>query len=67
MLLPFLILVVRRYGRDFQAMADIVGNKTVQQCRNFFMNHRKKYSLDHVLEEYRAERERRGDDARQAH
>ena len=52
---------VRRYGRDFQAIADIVG-KTVQQCRNFFMNYRKKFDLDQVVEEYRARvgRQRKG-------
>jgi hypothetical protein len=52
------IKVVRRYGRDFQAMADIVG-KSVPQCRNFFMNNRKKYNLDQVCEEYRSECEKR--------
>jgi hypothetical protein len=51
-------VVVRRYGRDFQAMADIVG-KSVPQCRNFFMNNRKKYNLDQVCEEYRSECEKR--------
>ena len=43
---------VRRYGKDFQAMADVLQNKTVSQCRNFFVNHRKRYDLQEVLEEY---------------
>lgn len=46
---------VRRYGKDFQAMADVLQNKTVSQCRNFFVNHRKRYDLQEVLEEYETE------------
>ena len=36
-------------------MADVLQNKTVSQCRNFFVNHRKRYDLERVLEEYEAE------------
>lgn len=46
---------VRRYGKDFQAMADVLQNKTVSQCRNFFVNHRKRFELQRVLEEYEKE------------
>ena len=51
----FSFSAVRRYGKDFQAMADVLQNKTVSQCRNFFVNHRKRYDLERVLEEYEAE------------
>ncbi|XP_031552843.1 REST corepressor 3-like isoform X2 [Actinia tenebrosa] len=46
---------VRKYGKDFQAMAEVVGNKTISQCRNFFVNYRRRYNLQEVLEEYEAE------------
>ena len=36
-------------------MADVLQNKTVSQCRNFFVNHRKRYDLERVLEEYEVE------------
>lgn len=46
---------IRKYGRDYQAIADVVGNKTVLQCRSFMMNFRRRFNLDKVLEEYEAE------------
>ncbi|EDO33362.1 predicted protein, partial [Nematostella vectensis] len=46
---------VRKYGKDFQAMAEVLGNKSVSQCRNFFVNYRRRYNLQGVLEEYEAE------------
>ena len=53
---------LRRYGKDFNAIANVVGNKTVQQCRNFYMNYRRKYNLDSVLEEFEAKQaSERGD------
>lgn len=36
-------------------MADVLQNKTVSQCRNFFVNHRKRYDLERVLDEYEVE------------
>lgn len=46
---------MRKYGKDFQAMAEVLGNKSVGQCRNFFVNYRRRYNLQEVLEEYEAE------------
>lgn len=46
---------VRRYGKDFQAMAEVLGNKSVSQCRNFFVNYKRRFNLQQVLEEYEAE------------
>jgi len=43
---------VRRYGKEFQAMTEVLGNKTVGQCRNFFINYRHRYNLLDVLAEY---------------
>lgn len=46
---------VRKYGKDFQAMAEVLGNKSVSQCRNFFVNYRRRFNLQQVLEEWEAE------------
>ncbi|XP_071832778.1 REST corepressor 1-like isoform X2 [Apostichopus japonicus] len=49
------VQAIRKYGRNHQAIADVVGNKTVLQCRSFMMNFRRRFNLDKVLEEYEAE------------
>ena len=36
-------------------MAEVLGNKTVSQCRNFFVNYRRRFNLLDVLEEYEKE------------
>lgn len=46
---------VRKYGKDFQAIADVIGNKTVGQVKNFFVNYRRRFNLDEVLQEWEAE------------
>ncbi|XP_071996299.1 REST corepressor 3 isoform X2 [Engystomops pustulosus] len=37
---------VRKYGKDFQAIADVIGNKTVGQVKNFFVNYRRRFNLE---------------------
>ncbi|XP_070577541.1 REST corepressor 3-like isoform X3 [Ptychodera flava] len=49
------VQAVRKYGRNYQAIADVVGNKTVPQVRSFFVNYRRRFNLDQVIEEYEAE------------
>ena len=55
---------IRKYGRDFQAISDVIGNKSVVQVKNFFVNYRRRFNLDEVLQEWQAEHgmegERRG-------
>ncbi|XP_061405960.1 REST corepressor 3-like isoform X1 [Lethenteron reissneri] len=46
---------IRRYGRDFQAIADVLGTKTVAQIRNFFVSYRRRFNLEEVLQEWEAE------------
>lgn len=63
---------VRRYGKDFQAMAEVLGNKSVSQCRNFFVNYKRRFNLQQVLEEYEAEQgitssDRKDDDLQVLH
>ncbi|XP_041106951.1 REST corepressor 3 isoform X1 [Polyodon spathula] len=46
---------VRKYGKDFQAIAEVIGNKTVGQVKNFFVNYRRRFNLEEVLQEWEAE------------
>ncbi|XP_072318950.1 REST corepressor 3 isoform X2 [Eucyclogobius newberryi] len=46
---------VRKYGKDFQAIADVIGNKTLGQVKNFFVNYRRRFNLEEVLQEWEAE------------
>ena len=46
---------VRKYGKDFQAMAEVLGNKNINQCHNFFVNYRRRFNLIDVLYEYEKE------------
>lgn len=46
---------VKKYGKDFQAIAESIGNKTEAQIRTFFVNYRRRYNLDAVLKQHAAE------------
>lgn len=50
-----IFLGVRKYGKNFQAIADVIGNKTVGQVKNFFVNYRRRFNLEEVLLEWEAE------------
>ncbi|XP_037550729.1 REST corepressor 1 [Nematolebias whitei] len=51
---------IRKYGRDFQAISDVIGNKSVVQVKNFLVNYRRRFNLDEVLQEWEAEQEMEG-------
>ncbi|KAF7996646.1 hypothetical protein HCN44_002292 [Aphidius gifuensis] len=46
---------VRKYGKDFSAIAEVIGTKTEAHLRSFFVNYRRRFNLDTVLKEYEAE------------
>ncbi|KAK4003089.1 REST corepressor 1 [Daphnia magna] len=46
---------VRKYGKDFKAIADVIGTKNEAHVRLFFISYRKRYNLDAVLREYEEE------------
>lgn len=48
-------VAIRKYGRDFQAISDVIGNKSVVQVKNFFVNYRRRFNIDEVLQEWEAE------------
>ena len=52
---PVSVTGVRKYGKNFQAIAEVIGNKLEAHIRSFFINFRRRYNLDEVLAEYEAE------------
>lgn len=48
---------IRKYGKDFQAIAEVIGNKTVAQVKTFFVSYRRRFNLEEVLQEWEAEQE----------
>uniref|UniRef100_A0A2I3HRE7 REST corepressor 1 n=1 Tax=Nomascus leucogenys TaxID=61853 RepID=A0A2I3HRE7_NOMLE len=47
----------RVYGHNFMnlAISDVIGNKSVVQVKNFFVNYRRRFNIDEVLQEWEAE------------
>ncbi|XP_030763542.1 REST corepressor 1 isoform X2 [Sitophilus oryzae] len=45
----------RKYGKDFKAIAEMLGNKTEHYVRTFFVNYRKRYNLDQIIKEWERE------------
>lgn len=52
---PSPLTAIRKYGRDYQAISDVIGNKSVVQVKNFLVNYRRRFNLDQVLQEWEAE------------
>ncbi len=46
---------VRKYGKNFRAISEVIYNKTETHIRSFFVNYRRRFNLDEVLAEYEAE------------
>ncbi|XP_060776049.1 REST corepressor 2 isoform X2 [Neoarius graeffei] len=51
------VQAIRRYGKDFAAIADVIGNKTAGQVSSFFVSYRRRFNLEEVLREWQAEQE----------
>lgn len=45
---------IRKYGKDFQKIAEIIGTKNESQVNQFYTNYRKKYNLDDIIKEFEA-------------
>ncbi|XP_069359814.1 REST corepressor 1 isoform X3 [Maniola hyperantus] len=50
------VTAVRKYGKDYQAIAETLGTKTEAHIRSFFITYRRRYNLDAVLREHEADR-----------
>ncbi|CAI8029673.1 REST corepressor 3 [Geodia barretti] len=44
--------VVRKNGKNYEALANSLDDKTVAQCRNFFTNYKRKLNLPRIIAEY---------------
>ena len=51
----FNFIGVRKFGKNFGTIADVIGTKTESHVRSFFVNYRRRYNLDNALKEYEAE------------
>ncbi|XP_068611942.1 REST corepressor 2 [Brachionichthys hirsutus] len=49
------VQAIRRYGKDFVAIADVIGTKMPAQVSSFFVSYRRRFNLDEVLREWAAE------------
>lgn len=43
---------MRKYGKNFKIIAAIMGTKTENHLKSFYVHYRKRYSLDGILREY---------------
>jgi REST corepressor 1 len=39
----------RRYGKDMQAIAEMIGTKSLEMVREFYREYQQKYRLDYVI------------------
>jgi len=46
---------MRKYGKDFKAIAETMGTKTQTHLKSFYSHYRKRYKLDTILKQYDAE------------
>lgn len=46
---------VRKYGKDFKAIAEVIGNKLESHIQSFYINYQRRFNLDEVLAEYEKE------------
>ncbi|XP_053327902.1 nuclear receptor corepressor 2 isoform X3 [Spea bombifrons] len=46
------------YGRNWSAIARMVGSKTVSQCKNFYFNYKKRQNLDGILQQHKLKMEK---------
>ncbi|KAK6291735.1 hypothetical protein J4Q44_G00375200 [Coregonus suidteri] len=51
------VQAIRRYGKDFTVVAEVIGNKTPAQVSSFFVSYRRRFNLDEVVKEWQAEQE----------
>ena len=43
------LIGIRTFGKNFTAIAEVIGTKTESHVRSFFVNYRRRYNLDTAL------------------
>lgn len=43
---------MRKYGKNFKLIAAIMGSKTQNHLKSFYVHYRNRYSIDGILKEY---------------
>ncbi len=51
--LSYLIAGLREHGRDWASISAMVGTKSEAQCKNFYFNYKRKFSLEALIEQYK--------------
>lgn len=50
---------MQMHGKDFQAVAEILGTKNESQVNQFYTSNRKKYNLDEIIKEFEAKQQQK--------
>lgn len=45
-------LGMRNYGKDFKAISELMGTKTQNHLKSFYIHYRKRYQLDKIIKTY---------------
>ncbi|XP_077995441.1 uncharacterized protein LOC144448936 isoform X2 [Glandiceps talaboti] len=51
---------LKDFGRDWNAISQVVGSKTEAQCKNFYFNYKRKFNLEALVQQYKKRRITRG-------
>ena len=49
------VQALRKYGKDMQIVAEIIGNKQESHVRSFYAQNERRYQLDKVIEQFNAD------------